>query len=186
MASKSIYIALGSNLGDSVAHIRRALRELDRLPTCRVRDVSSLYVSSPVGCPCDAGDFVNAVAYLRTGLTPMNLLRALQRIERDHDRRTTARNAPRTLDLDLLLYGALRRRTILLSIPHPRLLTRAFVLHPLVEIDAKVRVPGIGCASRYVSATRGQRIVRLGSVETWINPGETWKATRGRPSRSHR
>ena len=142
------YIGLGSNLAEPQGQLARALAELDRLPGSQCIAVSSLYATAPIGCRDPQPDYVNAVVALRTGLAPRRLLHALQAIERRHYRRRGARNAPRTLDLDLLLYGGLRCRHRRLVLPHPRLQQRAFVLRPLLEIATAARIPGLGWARR--------------------------------------
>jgi 2-amino-4-hydroxy-6-hydroxymethyldihydropteridine diphosphokinase len=127
------YVGIGSNLEDPVRQVRAALEELDHLPHSRVVKRSSLYRSAPVGY-ADQPDFVNAVAQLETGLPAERLLAELQEIEARHGRSRSFANAPRTLDLDILLYGELELHTPQLEIPHPRMHERAFVLEPLLEI----------------------------------------------------
>jgi 2-amino-4-hydroxy-6-hydroxymethyldihydropteridine diphosphokinase len=129
----------------------------------RILAISPNYVSAPVGGEAPQPDYVNAVVALRTTLGPRALLAALHRIERRHRRRRdleARRNAPRTLDLDLLLYGRRRVRQHGLALPHPRLHERAFVLRPLTDVAAAVTVPGRGLARRYLGAVQGQRIMR--------------------------
>jgi 2-amino-4-hydroxy-6-hydroxymethyldihydropteridine diphosphokinase len=119
-------------------------------------------VSAPVGSEAPQPDYVNAVIAVRTTLGPRALLAALHRIERRQRRRRDReahRNAPRTLDLDLLLYGRRRVRQLGLAVPHPRM-QRAFVLRPLADVAAAVTVPGRGLARRVLGAVRSQRIVR--------------------------
>jgi 2-amino-4-hydroxy-6-hydroxymethyldihydropteridine diphosphokinase len=159
--AKLAYVGLGSNLAEPLAQVRVAFAELGRIPATRRMRTSSLYISAPVGCAEAQPDYVNAVAALRTRLSPMRLLAALQAIERRHRRRRGLRNAARTLDLDLLLYGEARRNRRGLSLPHPRLLQRAFVLRPLLEIAPSARIPGRGAARRYLSACGRQRIARV-------------------------
>jgi 2-amino-4-hydroxy-6-hydroxymethyldihydropteridine diphosphokinase len=135
-------IALGSNLGDRAGHISSALRALGDLPGTSLVACSSLYETAPVG-PVPQGPFLNAAAVLSTSLTPRELLSALQSIERlrGRDRSSGQRWGPRTLDLDLLVYG----QTVLdepgLTLPHPRLHERAFVLVPLAEIAPNLPIP---------------------------------------------
>ena len=156
------HIGLGSNLGDPVRQIERALIELAHLPATTLVAASSRYASAPVGCSIPQLEYVNAVVALRTALSPRRLLHAMQRIERRHRRRRGARNAPRTLDLDLLLYGRLRFRRRGLTVPHPRLHRRAFVLRPLLELAPATRIAGRGSARRFLSAVRGQAVRRVG------------------------
>ena len=137
------FVALGANLDGPAAHVTQALDELDRLPDSRVVRRSSLYRTSPVGY-LDQPDFINAVAQLDTGLAPEPLLDALQALEQRHGRQRSTPNAPRTLDLDLLLYGDRTAGNARLTLPHPRLHERAFVLMPLAEIAPEVDGPGRG------------------------------------------
>jgi 2-amino-4-hydroxy-6-hydroxymethyldihydropteridine diphosphokinase len=127
------YVGLGANLDQPAEHVRAALEELGRLPQTRLTAASSLYRSTPVGYAAQP-DFVNAVAALDTALGARELLRELQAIEGKHGRVRTFPNAPRTLDLDLLLYGDAQLDEPGLTVPHPRMHERAFVLKPLLEI----------------------------------------------------
>lgn len=151
------YIGLGSNLGDPRVQVCRAIEALARLEDCTLCGRSSLYGTTPVG-PMPQPDYVNAVVSLTTRLTPLGLLTALQGIEHDHGRvRDGTRWGPRTLDLDLLLYGDLRLRLPDLVLPHPELANRAFVLVPLAEIaPTALLVPGLG-HPRDLLAARGDR-----------------------------
>jgi 2-amino-4-hydroxy-6-hydroxymethyldihydropteridine diphosphokinase len=135
------FVGLGANLDNPLQQVRQAISELDAIEHTRVLAASSLYRSAPVGY-ADQPDFINAVAKLQTGLSPRRLLDALHVIENRHGRRRSVRNAPRTLDLDLLLYGALVVREEDLILPHPRMHERAFVLLPLAEIAADASLPG--------------------------------------------
>jgi 2-amino-4-hydroxy-6-hydroxymethyldihydropteridine diphosphokinase len=153
------YVGVGSNLDTPRAHVERALAELDGLAHTRVVKRSSLYRSAPLGYAAQP-DFVNAVAELSTALPAEQLLAGLQRIEADHGRARSFRDAPRTLDLDLLLYDDEVRRSPSLILPHPRMHERAFVLEPLVEIAPGVSVPHRGRASDLLRACRGQRVER--------------------------
>jgi 2-amino-4-hydroxy-6-hydroxymethyldihydropteridine diphosphokinase len=140
------YIGLGANLGDLVQTLRAAVAALGALPQTRLAAVSGAWRSAPV----DAGgpDYLNAVACLETRLAPEPLLDALQAIEQAHGRQRPYVNAPRTLDLDLLLYGELQLQTPRLTVPHPRLCERAFALRPLLELaperlDLAAHLPGL-------------------------------------------
>jgi len=137
-ATTRAWIGLGANLGDREAALRAAVRAIAALPGTQVLRVSSLYRSAPV----DAGgpDYLNAVAEIATTLEPHALLAALQAIELGAGRERPYRNAPRTLDLDILLYGDQRIATPTLTVPHPRMDERAFVLLPLAEL-VPARVP---------------------------------------------
>ncbi len=137
------WIGLGSNLADPLAQLRRALDELDHLPETRLLAASSIYRSPPMG-PKDQPDYFNAVARLETGLAPQALLAELQDIERAHDRVRERRWGPRTLDLDILLYGGLIIDEPDLQVPHPGLHERAFVLYPLRELAPSLEIPGRG------------------------------------------
>lgn len=134
-----VFVALGANLGDPQSALRRALAELELLPQTTLVRSSSLYRSAPVDS--SGPDYLNAVAELRTALGPYELLKALQRIEQAAGRERPYRNAPRTLDLDLLLYGELRQDDPVLTLPHPRMYERAFVLLPLAEIAPGLVTP---------------------------------------------
>ncbi len=138
------YVALGSNLDDPRLQVVRALEALGRIPGSRLVASSSLYRSPPFG-PVEQPDFVNAVAGLLTSLEPRALLRELQSIESRLGReRAALRWGPRRIDLDLLLYGAARIDEPGLSVPHPGIAERAFVLEPLAEIAPDVEVPRVG------------------------------------------
>ncbi len=134
------YIGLGSNLGKPVDQISTALAELAELPACELAAASSLYRSAPLG-PQDQPDYINAVVALRTTLNPLELLKALQTIEQAHERVRQERWGPRTLDLDLLLYDDLRIGSEVLTVPHPEIYHRNFVLTPLYEIAPGLVMP---------------------------------------------
>ncbi|WP_184857094.1 2-amino-4-hydroxy-6-hydroxymethyldihydropteridine diphosphokinase [Acidovorax soli] len=153
------FIGLGANLGDRGAALQQALASLAALPHTQVRRVSSLYRSAPVDA--DGPDYLNAVAELATGLPPEELLQSLQAIEAAAGRERSYRNAPRTLDLDILLYGDASIATPGLTVPHPRMGERAFVLLPLSEI-----APG-RVAPAQLEAVAGQRIERMADPTLW-------------------
>jgi len=136
------------------------LRELATLPRSRLAARSSLYRSAPVGYAAQP-DFVNAVAALETQLGAHELLRELQALETAHQRARSFPNAPRTLDLDLLLFGNERIADAGLVVPHPRMHERAFVLRPLVEIAADARVPGHGRVQDLLGRCTGQQVERI-------------------------
>ncbi|HRD93111.1 MAG TPA: 2-amino-4-hydroxy-6-hydroxymethyldihydropteridine diphosphokinase [Accumulibacter sp.] len=154
------FVALGANLADPLAQVRAAGAALASTPASRLRRVSSLYRTAPVGIR-GQGDFINAVAVLETALAPQQLLDALFAIERRFGRRREYHHAPRTLDLDLLLYDDLIVDSPRLSVPHPRMHLRAFVLAPLLEIAPQVRIPGRGQAAAWLPAVSLQRIEKL-------------------------
>lgn len=154
------YIGLGANLDDPAAQIAQAFDELARIAGTRLVARSSLYASAPVGY-VDQPDFINAVAAVETTLAPRALLSALLEIEQHHGRERGFRNAPRTLDLDLLLYGAAHFHEDHLSLPHPRLTERAFVLLPLTEIAPNLVIPGKGRATDWIVSCASQPVTRL-------------------------
>ena len=155
------YVGIGANLDDPSTHVLDALNELDHLPHTRVVKRSSLYRSAPVGY-ANQPDFINAVAQIETGLPAERLLAELQQLEARHGRSRSFANAPRTLDLDVLLYGEHSLDLPNLKIPHPRLHERAFVLAPLVEISPDVMIPGRGAAKPFMDSTASQKIERIG------------------------
>jgi len=154
------YIGLGANLGDPRSQILAAIAALARLPQSRLLLRSSLYRSAPVGY-ADQPDFVNAVAQIETALAPRAVLDALLDIEQALGRSRSFANAPRTLDLDLLLYGQLLISEPGLQVPHPRMHARAFVLAPLAEIAPDIDIPGHGAVGPLLAACAGQAIERL-------------------------
>ena len=133
------YVALGANLGDAVQTVRDALAALNALPGTQLLKASSLYRTAPVDS--SGPDYINAVAEVSTELTAPDLLRALQGIEAAAGRERPYRNAPRTLDLDVLLYGEASIDSPLLTMPHPRMWERAFVLVPLAEVAPELVSP---------------------------------------------
>lgn len=139
-----VYIGIGSNLDDPEKHVRRAILQLGELPHSSLLRSSSLYRSKPMG-PRDQPDYINAVASIMTSLAPLALLDELQAIEAEHGRiRTGLRWGPRTLDLDILLFGEKLLNLPRLTVPHPGLHERAFVLYPLHEIDPAIGIPAKG------------------------------------------
>jgi 2-amino-4-hydroxy-6-hydroxymethyldihydropteridine diphosphokinase len=153
------FVGLGANLGEPRQALEEAMLEIAALPGTELVARSPLYRSTPV----DAGgpDYVNAVAELRTGLGPVDLLRRLLAIEQLHGRRRSVRNAPRTLDLDLLLYEGVTLQTAELTLPHPRLHLRAFVLRPLADIAPALELPALGALAPWLAQVAGQSIERL-------------------------
>jgi 2-amino-4-hydroxy-6-hydroxymethyldihydropteridine diphosphokinase len=154
------FIGIGANLGDPIAQVRAAIDALATLPDSRLAAASSLYASAPLAYTHQP-DFVNAVVALDTALEPHALLGELQAIESRFGRARTFRNAPRTLDLDILLYGNRVIDEPGLELPHPRLHERAFALMPVVEIDPDCVIPGRGRASEWLAHCAEQRIQRL-------------------------
>ena len=154
------FIGLGSNLADPLIQVRQALMELESIPGTRVTARSSLYRTSPVGY-LEQPDFINAVASVQTTLKPQALLAALLATENRHGRRRATRNAPRTLDLDLLLYGEEVLDEHGLTLPHPRLHERAFVLAPLAEIAPEAMVPGRGLVQDLLARVNCNGVSRI-------------------------
>jgi 2-amino-4-hydroxy-6-hydroxymethyldihydropteridine diphosphokinase len=153
------WIGLGANLGDARATLQHALTELADLPASRLLRGSPIYRSAPIDS--SGPDYLNAVAELETALAATDLLTRLQAIELQHGRERPYRNAPRTLDLDLLLFGDAVIATPDLTVPHPRLHQRAFVLRPLADLAPDLHVPGLGPVSGLLAAVADQRIDRL-------------------------
>jgi 2-amino-4-hydroxy-6-hydroxymethyldihydropteridine diphosphokinase len=154
------YIGLGSNLAEPQSQVERALQELGSLPRSHLVRSSSLYRTAPVGYAAQP-DFVNAVAALDTGLDAHGLLRELQTLEAGHGRARSFPNAPRTLDLDLLLFGDERISDAELVVPHPRMHERAFVLEPLVEIAPDAEIPGRGQAQALLARCADPNVQRI-------------------------
>ena len=159
MFGNIVYIGIGSNLGDAIENVTAAMDSLGRLPDTRLEKTSSLYRTTPIDA--DGDDYVNAVAMLSTGLSSGSLLDALLQIEQTFGRQRPYRNAPRTLDLDMLLYNADCISTERLTIPHPRMMERAFVLIPLAEIAPDIAIPGQKPLSILLERVRNQGIHRI-------------------------
>ncbi len=149
-------VALGANLGDAVATVQQALRDVVGLPETQLVKASSLYRSAPY--EAQGPDFINAVALLLTQLSPLVLLHALQALELRSGRERPYKNAPRTLDLDLIFYGDVALSTPELTLPHPRWHERAFVLQPLAEVWPE-RV-----STELLDAVQDQAIHRMAST----------------------
>lgn len=156
------FVGLGSNLAHPRRQLAKAVRALARLPRTRLVAVSPNYVSAPVGTRAPQPDYVNAVALLDSALAPRALLARLLAVEHRQGRRRVAgsRNAPRTLDLDLLLFGRRRMRVDALAVPHPRMHERAFVLRPLADVAPHAVIPGRGAVRSLLQAVADQSIAR--------------------------
>lgn len=152
-------IGIGANLGDARLTVEQAIHRLALLPQTRLSAQSSLFQTAPVDAAGD--DYVNAVVAISTELAASALLLALQELEESFGRERPYRNAPRTLDLDLLLYGSEQIHNETLTVPHPRMTERAFVLLPLLQIDPFVVIPGKGAAHRFAPQVAAQVIRKL-------------------------
>lgn len=159
MDGERVFVGLGANLGDAAQTLREALAQLGRLPQTECVAASSLYRSAPVDA---AGpDYINAVAELRTQLEPHDLLAQLQALERRFGRERPYRHAPRTLDLDLLLFGDRRVASPALTLPHSGLHQRAFVLAPLAELAPLLACAGGRSVAEALALVADQRISKL-------------------------
>jgi 2-amino-4-hydroxy-6-hydroxymethyldihydropteridine diphosphokinase len=148
------YVGIGSNLDEPRRQVLEAFTELDRLPHTRLVKKSSLYRSAPMGHAAQP-DFINAVAQLETGLPAERLLAELQQVETRHGRERSFPNAPRTLDLDVLLYGNAPIDSPALTVPHPRMHERALVLKPLLEISPELPYQA------FLETCAGQEVERI-------------------------
>ncbi|MES1261838.1 MAG: 2-amino-4-hydroxy-6-hydroxymethyldihydropteridine diphosphokinase [Acidobacteriota bacterium] len=160
-----MYLGLGSNMGDREAHLRSALRQLEA-PNLRLQRVSGLYETEPVGLRNQAW-FLNLVAEFETELMPKQLLHRAQRVERELGRQRTIPNGPRTVDVDVLLYGNAVIRCDELVVPHPRYHERRFVLAPLAELNPALRDPVTGrSVAELLQAVRGQVVKEAGRLHS--------------------
>jgi len=159
-AATQVFIALGSNLEDPSAQVERGMEMLNSLECTKILKRSSLYRSAPIGMT-DQPDFINAVVQLQTRLMPHALLVALLAIEQTCGRVRTYRNAPRILDLDILLFEDLQCSDADLILPHPRMHERAFVLQPLLEIARECRIPGHGTVADCLATCADQSLERI-------------------------
>ena len=154
------YIGLGSNLENPEAQVLQAMQALNRLPDTRIMARSSLYRSAPVGY-LEQPDFINAVVRIETSLEPLALLQAMLALEQENGRTREFQNAPRTLDLDVLLYDNLQHHEHGLTVPHPQMHKRAFVLRPLLEIAPGCVIPGVGAAADAMKNCTEQQLEKL-------------------------
>jgi 2-amino-4-hydroxy-6-hydroxymethyldihydropteridine diphosphokinase len=162
MAAVKAFVGLGANLGDPEAQVRGAIAALEAIPGTRLLVASSLYRSAPVGVG-EQPDFINAVAAIETGLSARALLDELLAIEARFGRRRDSPGSPRTLDLDLLLYGDCVIAESGLIVPHPRMHERAFVLAPLAEIAPDTIVPRKGAVAALLASCANQKVEKLGA-----------------------
>lgn len=160
-----VFVGLGANLGDAADTVRAALERLAALPNTTLIAASSLYRTTPV--EATGPDYINAVAELRTRLSPQSFFTQLMTLEQEFGRQRPFRNAPRSLDLDLLLFGKREIRTDQLCVPHPRMWQRAFVLVPLAELAPDLDLPDGRSISAGLEALADQKIVRVaGSISS--------------------
>ncbi len=159
-ATHIAFLGLGSNLANPEEQVLAAFTQIAATPGVTLLRRSSLYRTAPIGF-ADQPDFINAVAEIATTMAPEELLEAMLNIEHSHGRIREFQNAPRTLDVDLLLYGDVVLDTDSLTLPHPRAHERAFVLHPLLEIAPHCQIPNLGLARNYLAICDGQGIVRI-------------------------
>jgi 2-amino-4-hydroxy-6-hydroxymethyldihydropteridine diphosphokinase len=156
------FIGLGANLGEAAQTLSLALTQINNLPTTQVLRCSSTYVSTPIDA---AGpDYLNSVVAIKTGLSALELLASLQKIETQLGRQRPFPNAPRTLDLDLLLFGEEHHHSTTLIVPHPRMHQRAFVLEPLAQIAPDIKLPGLPPLAELRALCSHQKVTRIGSA----------------------
>jgi len=160
------YIAIGSNLGDRANHLREARRQLDQSPDTRVVAASGVYETAPVG-PVEQGAFYNAVLRIETQLQPHELLDRLLAIEAQGGRVRRQRWGPRTVDLDILIYDDWRLKDDALTLPHPRLAERAFVLRPLCDLAPELKPPGLDQPVRALLSRLDQSDIRRVELGQW-------------------
>ena len=161
MTQHMAYIGLGANLGDAASQVQHALAALGKLPSSQLLRSSALYRSAPIDS--SGADYVNAVAELRTSLGALELLHALQAQELSAGRERPFHNAPRTLDLDLLMFDEASFDTPALTLPHPRMHERAFVLAPLAELAPELVIPLRGTVSELLARVQSQVCVKIGA-----------------------
>jgi 2-amino-4-hydroxy-6-hydroxymethyldihydropteridine diphosphokinase len=159
LQAQCAYIGLGANLGDAKATILHAIQKIAALANTQLSASSSLFVSAPIDA--DGSDYVNAVIQVKTTLSAHALLKCLQELELAFGRERPYHHAPRTLDLDLLLFGDEKICTEELTVPHPRMTERAFVLLPLLQLDPFIHIPGKGDAHQFAPAIAAQAIRKL-------------------------
>ena len=155
-----IYIALGSNLDEPSEQIYKAINSIDAFDDLSVTHISSLYKTKPIG-KIDQPDFINAAIEVEGDISPENLHAALQDIETQAGRIRMELNEPRTLDLDILLIDDLIMKTKKLTVPHPRMHQRQFVIVPLFEINQKLNIPGIGPINKILKSLPDQGVIKI-------------------------
>lgn len=168
LAMSRVFVALGANLGDKTAQLSRARRAICAMPGIAKFRASSLYLSAAVGSSEPQPDYLNAVVQFESVQEPLSMWRALTLIEQQLGRvRTSERNAARKIDIDLLLVGDCVIDSAELTLPHPRMQERAFVLAPLTELDPYVEIPGRGVASVLLANLVNQRCERIAESGVW-------------------
>lgn len=160
---KQAFVALGSNLANPKEQVEKAFAALSHLPNSRLVKKSSLYQTTPIDCIETAPDFINAVAEIETELSPEMLLDAIHEIENTAGRERPYINAPRVLDCDLLLYENITLNSVKLTLPHPRMHTRGFVLLPLFEIAPHISIPNHGKIAQLITPAVSLGIKKLPS-----------------------
>jgi 2-amino-4-hydroxy-6-hydroxymethyldihydropteridine diphosphokinase len=157
------FIGIGANLGDPRQAVKDAIVCLAQQVGITIVAKSSFYRTAPIDAT--GGDYFNAVVKIETPFTASQILRICHHIEDQFGRERPFRNAPRTLDLDLLLFGTESINTEVLTVPHPRIAERAFVLVPLVELEPELEIPGLGRAAEFLPNVQGQRIEKFSSCK---------------------
>ena len=156
------YLGIGSNINNRMRHLEQITEILGGIKGIRITDASSVYETEPVGA-IPQRNFYNAVLKINTGLSPQDLLSACNRVEQILGRKRLKKNGPRTADIDILLYGSLRGSSKTLTIPHPKMAGRRFVLVPLSEICPGVNIPGAGRADKVLKELKdGKRVTKAG------------------------
>jgi 2-amino-4-hydroxy-6-hydroxymethyldihydropteridine diphosphokinase len=166
-----VYVGLGSNLGDREHHLKRAMNYIARQPDIRSIEVSSIYETAPVGYT-DQADFLNAAAGFQTTKSPDECYLMIQAIEKDLERKRGIRFGPRTIDIDLLLYGNAIINSETLIVPHPRMVERSFVFIPLLEIDIRIYIPGKGYLENIINDLNGKEGMRIWKTKHWLTESE--------------
>jgi 2-amino-4-hydroxy-6-hydroxymethyldihydropteridine diphosphokinase len=158
------FLGLGSNLGDRAGNLKSAIRLLDNENEIKVTKISSVYETEPIG-NMEQSSFYNCVIEIETDLKPIELLKAGNQVEAELKRERSIRWGPRTIDIDILLYGNLAIKESELQIPHPRICERAFVLVPLLELSPKIEIPSLGRADGCLEGVRSQGIKKLAVLD---------------------
>lgn len=167
MTAELVYVGIGSNIGDSITIASEAIKQLNGMAQCQLIEQSSLYLSEPVSdIPQD--DYINAVALIETTLEPLALLLELQAIEQAFNRQRDPKLhwAPRTLDLDIIVFGQRVINDEHLTVPHPEMANRLFVLLPMLEISAKPFIPGLGSLQHLID---NAPLIKLHKINTTPN-----------------